>query len=227
MVGVVKVAIRNREQLAVLRVRDGVIVMETMIWPDEIREPSFGFLDEDVTLRRPERDDGASHSSTACPATSTPKQFSDDYRAALQEVIDAKVEGREVLEPEEAQPTAGNVVDLMSALRASVEAAKKGRGEASGASSSSSTAKAPAAKKAAAKTAAKKATKAPAATKTAARTAAKKATKAPAAKKSGAKNVAKTVREDQARRRPRRPPPASPHERGQPASAHRRGATSR
>ena len=49
-VGLVKVAIRSREQLATLRVRDGVIVMETMIWPDEVREPAFGFLDE---RRRP------------------------------------------------------------------------------------------------------------------------------------------------------------------------------
>src|SRR6059058_4606589 len=54
-VGLVKVAIRNREQLATLRVRDGVIVLETMIWPDEVREPAFGFLDEDVELRPQEQ----------------------------------------------------------------------------------------------------------------------------------------------------------------------------
>ena len=54
-VGLVKVAIRNREQLATLRVRDGVIVMETMIWPDEVREPAFAFLDEDIDLRPQER----------------------------------------------------------------------------------------------------------------------------------------------------------------------------
>ena len=53
-----------------------------------------------------------------------PTQFSDAYREALQAVIDAKVEGREVVQPEGAQPTAGTVVDLMAALRASVEAAK-------------------------------------------------------------------------------------------------------
>src|SRR6185312_11150013 len=55
MAGLVKVAIRNREQLATLRVREGVIVLETMIWPDEVREPAFGFLDEDVTLRQQEK----------------------------------------------------------------------------------------------------------------------------------------------------------------------------
>ena len=55
MVGLVKVAIRNREQLATLRVRDGVIVLTTMIWPDEVREADFGFLDEDIELRSQEQ----------------------------------------------------------------------------------------------------------------------------------------------------------------------------
>src|SRR4029450_4305634 len=50
-VAVTKVAIRSREQLATLRVRDGVIVMETMIWPDEVRAADFAFLDDDVDLR--------------------------------------------------------------------------------------------------------------------------------------------------------------------------------
>ena len=58
-----------------------------------------------------------------------PGQYKDSYREALQEVIDAKVAGREVVQPIDAQPTAGTVVDLMAALRASVEAAKKGRPE--------------------------------------------------------------------------------------------------
>src|ERR1700712_5022366 len=51
MAGLVKVALRNREQLAVLRVREDVIVMETMIWPDEVRAAEFGFLNEDITVR--------------------------------------------------------------------------------------------------------------------------------------------------------------------------------
>lgn len=56
-----------------------------------------------------------------------PSQYKDTYREALQSVIEAKVEGREVVQPSEAQPSAGTVVDLMAALRASVEAAKQGR----------------------------------------------------------------------------------------------------
>jgi DNA end-binding protein Ku len=129
MAGLVKVAIRNREQLATLRVRDGVIVLETMIWPDEIRTPDFAFLDEDVDLRPQERSMAESLVSSMA-GDFEPDAFRDEYREALQQVIDAKVEGREVVEaPEEAQPNAGNVVDLMSALRASVDAAKRGRGE--------------------------------------------------------------------------------------------------
>jgi DNA end-binding protein Ku len=127
MAGLVKVAIRSREQLATLRVREGVIVMETMIWPDEVREPSFGFLDEDVQVRAQERQ-MAESLVTSMAGHFEPEQYTDDYRAALQEVIDAKVEGREVVEPDEMQPSSGTVVDLMSALRASVDAAKRGRG---------------------------------------------------------------------------------------------------
>jgi DNA end-binding protein Ku len=129
MVGLVKVAIRSREQLATLRVRDGVIVLETMIWPDEVRAPEFAFLDSDVSLR-PQEQQMAASLVESMAGDFDPGEYTDNYREALQEVIEAKVEGREVVEPEEAQPTSGNVVDLMAALRASVEAAKRSRGEA-------------------------------------------------------------------------------------------------
>jgi DNA end-binding protein Ku len=130
MAGVVKVAIRSREQLAVLRVREGVIVLETMIWPDEVRTPDFAFLDQEISVRPQEQ-----HMAESLVASMTgdfdPNDYSDDYREALQQVIDAKVEGREVVEPELPATEAGNnVVDLMAALRASVDAAKKARGEA-------------------------------------------------------------------------------------------------
>jgi DNA end-binding protein Ku len=158
--GLVKVAIRNREQLATLRVRDGVIVLETMIWPDEVREPDFGFLDEDVELR-PQEQKMARSLLESMAGDFDPSQYTDDYRAALQSVIDAKVEGRELVEAEEPQPNAGNVVDLMSALRASVDAAKKSRGEApsartGGSAAAKASAKASAGQKAVAKKAAKK-----------------------------------------------------------------------
>jgi DNA end-binding protein Ku len=164
-VALVKVAIRNREQLATLRVRDGVIVLNTMIWPDEVRPADFGFLDDDIELRPQERQMARSLVESMS-GDFDPEQFTDNYREALQAVIEAKVEGREIVEAEEQQPTAGNVVDLMSALRASVEAAKKGR-----------TTSEPAAPKKAAKAApAKKAAK-PAAKKAAAKKAPAKKTK--------------------------------------------------
>src|SRR3954449_7866975 len=50
-VALVKVALRQRESLATLRVRDGVFVLEMMLWPDEVREASFGFLDDDIDVR--------------------------------------------------------------------------------------------------------------------------------------------------------------------------------
>src|SRR3954470_23485157 len=129
-VAVVKVALRQRESLATLRVRDGVFVLETMLWPDEIRTPDFPFLDEDVDLR-PQELQMASSLIDSMEGDFDPTEYKDAYREAVQEIIDAKVEGKEIVapEPDEAAPAAS---DLLSALRASVEAAKKGRSGGSG-----------------------------------------------------------------------------------------------
>jgi DNA end-binding protein Ku len=127
MVGVVKVALRNREQLALLRVRDDVIVLETMIWPDEVRDAEFGFLDEDITVR-PQEAAMAKSLVASMAGDFDASEYTDEYRAALQSVIDAKVEGRELVEPAApATSGGGEVVDLMAALRASVDAAKNAR----------------------------------------------------------------------------------------------------
>ena len=155
-VALVKVAIRTRETLATLRVRDGVLVLETMVWPDEVRTPDFGFLDEDVTVR-PQELAMAQSLIESMSADFDPDQYHDEYREALEQVIEAKVEGREVVEqPVEAEDT-GSVVDLMAALRASVAAAKKGRGEPAGDEPAAAGAEAPATKAAAKKAPAKKA----------------------------------------------------------------------
>jgi DNA end-binding protein Ku len=187
--GLVKVAIRNREQLATLRVRDGVIVLDTMIWPDEVREADFGFLDDDIELR-PQEQAMARSLLESMAGDFDPSQYTDDYREALQSVIEAKIEGREVVEVEEAQPNAGNVVDLMSALRASVDAAKKSRGESGASAPNGAAGKAPADRATAKKATEKKAP----AKKSAAKSApAKKsaAKKAPAKKAAGQKAPAK------------------------------------
>jgi DNA end-binding protein Ku len=209
-VAIVKVALRQREQLATLRVHDDVLVLNTMLWPDEVRTPDFGFLDEDIETR-PAELAMASSLIDSMAGSFKAEEFTDNYRAALQEVIDAKVEGREIVAPEEAEEAPAAAVDLMAALKASVERAKKARGEApeerarevaatpigsaksakktsSGTGTKSTTAKkaAPAKKSAAAEqTPAAKATAAPSKTPAAKKAPAKKSTPATkAAKKS-------------------------------------------
>ena len=135
-VAIVKVALRQRERLAMLRSRDGVLVLQTLLWPDEVREPKFDFLDDDVTVRPQELQMAESYIA-ALSGDFEPEQYSDNYREALEEVIEAKVAGREVKAPVEA-PRSGQVVDLMEALRRSVAEAKSKRGESTAASSGSS-----------------------------------------------------------------------------------------
>ena len=127
-VAIVKIAIRQREQLATLRVHDDVLVLNTMLWPDEVRTPDFGFLDDDIETR-PAELAMASSLIDSMAGSFKPEEFTDNYRAALQEVIDAKVEGREIVQPEEEEEAPAAAIDLMAALKASVERAKAARGE--------------------------------------------------------------------------------------------------
>jgi Ku protein len=126
-VAIVKVALRQRESLATLRVREGVFVLETMLWPDEVRTPDFPFLEEDIEVRKQELS-MATSLIESMQGEFDPTEYKDAYREALQAVIDAKIEGREVTRPEEAAEEEP-APDLLAALRASVEAAKKERGE--------------------------------------------------------------------------------------------------
>jgi DNA end-binding protein Ku len=127
-VAIVKVALRQREQLATLRVREDVLVLNTMLWPDEVRSVDFAFLDEDIETR-PAELAMASSLIDSMAGSFKADEFTDNYREALQEVINAKIEGREVVQPEEAEEAPAAAVDLMAALKASVERAKKARGE--------------------------------------------------------------------------------------------------
>lgn len=128
MVALVKVAIRTRESLATLRVRDRVLVLETMSWPDEVREPDFAFLSEDVAPR-PQEMSMAESLIENMSGDFEPEQYRDEYREALESVIEAKVAGQEVVERKPAPAEEGRVVDLMAALRESVEAARREREE--------------------------------------------------------------------------------------------------
>ncbi|MCZ7421331.1 Ku protein [Verrucosispora sp. WMMA2121] len=190
-VAIVKVALRQREQLATLRVREGVLLLNTMLWPDEIRKPDFGFLDEDLKIRPPELAMATSLIDSMA-GDFHPDEFTDDYRAALQEVIDAKVEGREVVQPEEVEEAPAAAVDLMAALKASVERARAARGEAPAGGGAEPT-PISSARSAQKKAAEKKTAKAPAKKAPAKKTAEKKATakKATPAKKTTEKKATK------------------------------------
>jgi DNA end-binding protein Ku len=128
-VAIVKVALRQRERLAMLRPRDGVLVMQTLLWPDEVRTAQFDFLDKDVSVRPQELAMAESYIA-ALSGDFEPEEFSDEYRQALEQVIEAKAAGREMKAPVEDAPTSGQVVDLMDALRRSVAEAKSRRNEA-------------------------------------------------------------------------------------------------
>lgn len=121
-VGLAKVSIRDKQQLATVRAKDGVLVMETMYWPDEIREPEFEELEGDVELRK-EEVKMAQLLIDGLTAEFDPDAFKDSTREAIEVAAQKKVEGQEIVAPEAPEPT--KVVDLLEALKASVEATKK------------------------------------------------------------------------------------------------------
>jgi len=128
-VAIVKVALRHREQLATLRVRANVLMLNTILWPDELREPTFPFLEADVEPRPSELT--MATSLIASMATDFhPKRYTDDYRLALQAVVEAKVAGREIVRAEQDAATPTAAADLMAVLRASVERIRAARAEA-------------------------------------------------------------------------------------------------
>src|SRR2546421_7198871 len=77
-VAIVKVALRQREQLATLRVKDNVLVLNSMLWPDEVRTPNFDFLDEDLTVR-PQELAMAESLIDSMAADFTPEASNDNY----------------------------------------------------------------------------------------------------------------------------------------------------
>jgi DNA end-binding protein Ku len=125
----VKVAIRSRETLALLRVRDKVIVLQTMIWPDEVRTPEFDILDVEVELR-PQEMQMAASLVDSMGAEFDPSRFTDEYRDAMLELIDRKRDTGDTREApvaaEAGADGADSMTDLLTALQRSVEAAKAG-----------------------------------------------------------------------------------------------------
>ncbi len=122
-VGVAKVSFRDKEHLAALRFRDDAFVLETMYWPDEIRAMDFGDVDVSKVKVRDQELEMAKSLIESLTSSWSPEGFTDDYRAALLDIVEKKIAGEEI-EVVAAEPTA-KVVDLMEALKASVAAAKK------------------------------------------------------------------------------------------------------
>jgi len=125
MVGLAKVALREREYLATIRADEGVIIMETMHWPDEIREPQFETLEEEIEIR-PEEVKMAAMIIDNLAGTFDPSAWSDESREAVEAAARQKVEGQQIVAPDVPEPA--GVLDLMEALKASVEATKKKAG---------------------------------------------------------------------------------------------------
>ncbi|WP_432514621.1 non-homologous end joining protein Ku [Kineococcus sp. SYSU DK001] len=174
-VAVVKVALRQRESMAVLRVRDKAIVLQTLLWPDEVRPAEFEVLETDVALRPQELKMAASLVESLA-GDFRPEEFEDEYAVAVKELVEARLEDAGAAPSSRADDDgdggADEVVDLLTALQRSVERARGGGsgqtpaqepaaegGTAKGTAAKKTTAKKAAAKRTAAKkTAAKEAT---------------------------------------------------------------------
>ena len=121
VVGIAKVSIREKQHLATLRAKDGVLVMETMFWPDEIRGADFEELDGDVEVRSEE----LTMAESLIENLTRPfvaDEYQDETRKAIEAAAEKKVAGEEIVAPQVEEPT--KVVDLLDALKASVEATK-------------------------------------------------------------------------------------------------------
>ncbi len=157
-VAIVHFALRNKTRLAALRVKDfskrDVMVIHTLLWPDEIRDPDFPVLDKEVDVK-PAELKMAEQVVDSMADDFKPDQFRDTYQEQLHELIEAKLEGGEAF-PTEEKPAELDVTDDVSDLLAKLEASvRKRRSESSPKEAPAK--KAPAKKAAAKKSAAKKA----------------------------------------------------------------------
>jgi len=125
-IGVAKIMIRSKEQLAIVRVYKETLVMETIHFPDEVRssadvpnipsEPEVVQKELDTALMLVDQ----------LTTTFDPEKYTDDYRTALMELIEEKKSGNQTVTATDKQPTVpSNVTDLMSALQASLDKTKK------------------------------------------------------------------------------------------------------
>jgi DNA end-binding protein Ku len=125
-VAIVKVTLRSREALGVLRAHGDVLVVHTLLWPEEVRDAASLAPQTEVTVRKQELAMASSYIDSLA-ADFDPSEFTDEYRAAVEELVSAKTAGREVTGVETNASSGGEVIDLVEALRANVKAAKEKR----------------------------------------------------------------------------------------------------
>jgi len=148
---IVRFTLRQKTRLAALRVRGKVLVLQTLLWADEVREAEFPVLDEDVRISKKELELSASLVDSYS-ADFDPESFVDEYQKELRTLIDAKIEAGDTFDVSETfgetegDEKSGEVIDLMEALRASVARTKAARSESS--ETKASTKKSPSKKKA-------------------------------------------------------------------------------
>ncbi len=139
-VAIVQFALRQKTRLGALRVRGDVLVLQGLLWNDEVREAAFPSLSESVRISKQELEMSKALVKSF-ESDFTPEDFSDDYQEQLKQLIQAKLEKGDALDTEETfgereEEDGGEVLDLMEALRRSVERTR-GKGE-SGSSKSKS-----------------------------------------------------------------------------------------
>ncbi|HYM82813.1 MAG TPA: Ku protein [Candidatus Dormibacteraeota bacterium] len=129
LTAICKVVIKDREVLASLDPFEDTMLLSTLHWPDEIRNVGELDMGDEKVEFKPAEKKMAAQLVAAMTGEFDPAQYRDEYREAVEQIIQAKVEGKETVAVAEPEPT-GKLVDLMAALEASVNAAKASRSDA-------------------------------------------------------------------------------------------------
>jgi DNA end-binding protein Ku len=138
-VAIVQFALRDKTRLGALRIRDDVLMLQSLLWPDEVREASFASLDTSIKISDQEREMSAALVESMA-SDFEPDRFTDEYQVQLRQLIEAKLEQGDSLDTEETfgvsqEAGTGEVIDLMEALKRSLDK-KRGGGEAAPAADS-------------------------------------------------------------------------------------------
>jgi DNA end-binding protein Ku len=125
-IGVATFVMRGKQYLAAIRPRDGLLILETMFFADEVRDPATGIDNLPAKGKVAPKDLSMAVSLVEALTTKwDPKNYRDTYTARVQKLIEAKKENREIVAPQTSDEAEGQVLDLLAALESSVEAAKK------------------------------------------------------------------------------------------------------